>query len=357
VQLLKFGVFDHLDDAGIGLARQYEERLALVEAYERADFYAYHVAEHHGTPHGIAPSPNLFLSAIIQRTSRIRLGPLVMLLNLYHPLRAFEEICMLDQMSGGRLELGLGHGGMPIELGFYGIEPEAAMDRYIEATDIIFKAMAGGTLTHHGRHFDLQNFPVLCSPMQRPRPPMWVGTTRPEPGIWAADHCMNVACVGNAGRVRAVTDAFRARWARRADSDRTMPSLGMVRQIVIADTDEEARDLAAPAYQRWYDTFTYLFRSRDLPMPPSPAKTFEEAVASGFSVVGSASSVRSALCQQASDAGIDYLLCQIAFGSLPLEASLRTVSAMASEIIPHFGPRSSVEIASAAGITTHTGAS
>jgi hypothetical protein len=73
-------------------------------------------------------------------------------------------------------------------------------------------------------------------------------------------------------------------------------------------------------------------------MPPSPAKTFEEAVANGFSVVGSASTVRSALCQQASDAGIDYLLCQIAFGSLPLEASRRTISAMASEIVPYFEP-------------------
>jgi alkanesulfonate monooxygenase SsuD/methylene tetrahydromethanopterin reductase-like flavin-dependent oxidoreductase (luciferase family) len=97
MQPLKFGVFDHMDDAGHGLARQYEERLRLAEACEAAHFRAYHVAEHHGTPHGIASSPNLFLAAMAQRTCHLRFGPLVMLLNLYHPLRAFEEICMLDQ--------------------------------------------------------------------------------------------------------------------------------------------------------------------------------------------------------------------------------------------------------------------
>jgi alkanesulfonate monooxygenase SsuD/methylene tetrahydromethanopterin reductase-like flavin-dependent oxidoreductase (luciferase family) len=68
MQPLKFGVFDHMDDAGRGLASQYEERLRLAEACEAAHFRAYHVAEHHGTPHGIASSPNLFLAAMAQRT-------------------------------------------------------------------------------------------------------------------------------------------------------------------------------------------------------------------------------------------------------------------------------------------------
>src|ERR1700693_6210586 len=96
MQALKFGVFDHMDDAGRGLASEYEERLRLAEACEAAHFRAYHVAEHHGTPHGIASSPNPFLADMAPRPSHVRLGALVMLLNLYTPLRAFEEISMLD---------------------------------------------------------------------------------------------------------------------------------------------------------------------------------------------------------------------------------------------------------------------
>ncbi|MDA9445745.1 hypothetical protein XI01_03140 [Bradyrhizobium sp. CCBAU 21360] len=76
------------------------QSLVLAEAYDRLGFYAYHVAEHHCAAWK-GPSPSLFLSSVAQRTRHLRLGPLVMLFNFYHPLRAFEEICMLDQLSGG----------------------------------------------------------------------------------------------------------------------------------------------------------------------------------------------------------------------------------------------------------------
>ena len=113
---LKFGVFDHLDRGGRSMSDLYEQRLQIVEQYARAVFYAYHVAEHHSTPLGMAPSPSVFLSAVAQRTKALRFGPLVYLLPLYHPLRLAEEIAMLDHLSHGRLEVGIGRGRSPIEL-------------------------------------------------------------------------------------------------------------------------------------------------------------------------------------------------------------------------------------------------
>ena len=89
---MKFGVFEHMDDSGVPLGEQIENRMRLVEAYDRWGFYAYHLAEHHGTPLGLAPSPGLFMAAVAQRTKRLRFGPLVYLLPLYHPLRLIEEI-------------------------------------------------------------------------------------------------------------------------------------------------------------------------------------------------------------------------------------------------------------------------
>ena len=114
---MKFGVFDHMDRGLVPLAQQYEERLKLIEAYDRAGFFCYHLAEHHATPLGMAPSPAVFLSAVAQRTKRMRLGPLVYILSLQNPLRAYEDICMLDHLSNGRLELGLGRGVSPVEIG------------------------------------------------------------------------------------------------------------------------------------------------------------------------------------------------------------------------------------------------
>ena len=137
---MEFGVFDHLDRYGGALADYYEDRLRIVEAYDRAGFYAYHLAEHHSTPLGMAPSPSVFLSAVAQRTSKLRFGPLVWAMPLHHPLRLIEEICMLDQLSGGRLEIGFGRGSVPFEISYYGQNAEERQQIYAERLELILKA-------------------------------------------------------------------------------------------------------------------------------------------------------------------------------------------------------------------------
>ena len=89
---MEFGLFDWIDRGKAPLQKLYEERLRLLEVADSAGFLGYHLAEHHFTPLGMAPSPALFLSAAAQRTQRIRLGPLGYLLPLYNPLRLIEEV-------------------------------------------------------------------------------------------------------------------------------------------------------------------------------------------------------------------------------------------------------------------------
>ena len=334
---ISFGVFDHLDDSGRNLRQQYSDRLQIAAACDLAGFHAYHVAEHHSTPHGLAASPNLFLSAMAQRTSKLRLGPLVMLLNLYHPLRAFEEICMLDQLSGGRLDLGIGRGAVPLELSFFGISAEEAQDRYSEAAEIVLQAMKTDNLSYEGRYFKLNNVPITLSPLQRPHPPLWYGTTRPETALWAADNNINIACIGRSAAIRGMTDAYRSRWSATSAAGARMPMLGMVRNIVVGRTDAGAKALAIPAYERWLETFTHLARTHDLPAPPNLPPPFEQAVDEGHCLVGSVSTVGDALKKQVNEAGVSYIMCHLAFGDLPLAASLDTISAIQSEIMPAFG--------------------
>jgi alkanesulfonate monooxygenase SsuD/methylene tetrahydromethanopterin reductase-like flavin-dependent oxidoreductase (luciferase family) len=123
---MEFGVFDHLDRSPLPLHRYYEDRFAVIEAFDRAGFYGYHIAEHHATPLGMSPSPSVFLAAVAQRTKRLRFGPMIYALPLYHPLRLLEEICMIDQMSGGRFDMGFGRGASPIELRIFGCDPADA---------------------------------------------------------------------------------------------------------------------------------------------------------------------------------------------------------------------------------------
>jgi len=165
---MEFGIFDHLDRSPSSLADYYEERLAVVELFDRAGFHAYHLAEHHGTPLGMAPSPSVFLAAVAQRTKRLRFGPMIFALPLYHPLRMIEEICMLDQMSGGRLDVGFGRGASPIELELFGTKPSEARDIYDESLAIIVQGLRERTVSFKGRHFNFDNVPMEMTPLQKP---------------------------------------------------------------------------------------------------------------------------------------------------------------------------------------------
>jgi len=95
-------------------------RLQLIEFYDRAGFCTYHMSEHHSTPLNLAASPSVFLAAVAQRTKRLRLGALVYVLPAHHPLRLAEEACMLDHLSQGRIEVGIGRGASPHELQYFG---------------------------------------------------------------------------------------------------------------------------------------------------------------------------------------------------------------------------------------------
>ena len=157
---MEFGIFDRPDWIQRDLADHYEDRLKLLEAYDQGKFYSYHLAEHHATPLGTAPSPGIFLSAVAQRTKRLRFGPMVFCLPLYHSIRLLEEICMLDQISDGRLELGVGRGISPIEVGHFGLDPQITPVMYREALDLILMGLKGGELTFSGNHYQVCKMPL-----------------------------------------------------------------------------------------------------------------------------------------------------------------------------------------------------
>src|SRR6202453_5460139 len=135
--LMQFGVFDQNDLGTLPLADQYENRLRLIEFYDRSGFRTYHMSEHHSTPLSLTPSPSVFLAAAAQRTKRLRLGALVYVLPAHHPLRLAEEICMLDHLSSGRLDVGIGRGASPHELQDLGVDPELAPAIYVEAYNVL----------------------------------------------------------------------------------------------------------------------------------------------------------------------------------------------------------------------------
>jgi alkanesulfonate monooxygenase SsuD/methylene tetrahydromethanopterin reductase-like flavin-dependent oxidoreductase (luciferase family) len=330
---MNFGVFDHLDRNDLALADYYEARLKIIEAYDRLGIYAYHVAEHHSTPIGLSPSPSVFLSAVAQRTKRLRFGPMVYALPLYHPLRLIEEICMVDQMSRGRLEIGFGRGAVPEELVYYGAKPAEAQGVYAEALELILQGLTVPMLTFHGRHFNFDGVPMELKPFQQPHPPLWYGVHAPDSAARAARKGLRVISLDPVAATVASFDSFRAAW-RESWTDVALPLMGLGRFVVVADADAAALALARRAYPRWHRSFTHLHRLHGRqtahPRPPD----FDGLVEAGQGIAGSPATVTAFLARELQETGANYCVCQFAFGDLSLTETLQSVELFARDVMP-----------------------
>ena len=330
---MEFGIFDHLDRNDLPLKDFYETRLKLIEAYEHAGFYAYHVAEHHSTPIGMAPSPSVFLSAIAQRTKTLRFGPMVYALPLHHPLRLIEEICMVDQLSGGRLEIGFGRGSSPTEVSFYGQDPAKAQDIYSEARELILRGLTQKQLTFEGEFFSFKDIPMELEPLQKPHPPMWYGVHSVEAAERAARQGLNMVSLDSAKDTRTYNDRYRQVW-RELNGDKPTPKLGQSRFIVIAEKSRDALAAAQRAYPVWHRHFYYLYSIRGgKPTHPRP-ETFEKMMAIGHAIAGDPAEALKFLQAQIDESAANYLVGQFAFGDLTLAESLCSVELFHGQVMP-----------------------
>ena len=253
----RVGVFDHIEhQPDVPLDRLYNDRLELIEQLDRSGFYAYHLAEHH-TPavHSLAPSQNVFLASVAQRTEQLRFGAGVYVLPLHHPLRLIEEVCMLDNLSGGRLDIGVGPGG-ELEAYFWGQEgdPETNRARFDETFAILLEGLSHEELSYEGRFYSFDRVPMRLRPLQQPHPPLWYMRNTET----AARFGMNCGVIGSLDNLQANVSRFRRLWSEHHGSGATNPNgveplVGLMLHIVLAEDETEAIRLAQSAWDafRW----------------------------------------------------------------------------------------------------------
>ena len=220
---MQFGIFDQNDRGPYPLTEQYEKRLALIEFYDRAGFRTYHVSEHHSTPLNVASSPSIFLAgghpAHPPHPPR-RAG---LCAADASSLRLAEEICMLDHLSGGRIEVGIGRGASPHELDYWGVDPDQAQAMYVEAYNVIMQALTKDEVNFDGKHYHYKNVPIDLKPAQLPHPPLWYAVPVPEGAAWPAQNRINIVCGGPIPRIREITDRYRAEWAAAGHAPEQLP--------------------------------------------------------------------------------------------------------------------------------------
>ncbi len=374
---LRFGVFDHIEpQPGLRLDQIYRERLLQIERLDAAGFYAYHLAEHH-TPaiHSLAPSQNVFLASVAQRTTRLRFGPCVYVLPLHHPLRLIEEISMLDHLSAGRLEIGVGRGGV-MEAYFWGQEADSETNyaRYVETLAILREGLSHDRLTHAGRFHRFDDLPMYLRPLQEPYPPLWYMRNP----VTAATDGMHTILVGSLDGLPSAVARYRAAWeeyqgvgARTVQGDE--PMIGLVVHLVVADTDEVALAAAAPAWEkyRWNLAaprrleaerrgLTQFMQAKDgsfgfvgdrpAGLPSREMRRDIDAELErfdqqrhrphpnrlgGVALAGAPAAVREYMDEYVAS-GANYFVCSFQWGDLTHEQAMRSIELFAAEVMPHY---------------------
>lgn len=204
-------------------------------------------AEHHFNPIFIAPSPQLVVASVATRTSKLRLGIMGSVLPLHDGRRFLEECAMLDMLSGGRFEIGIGPGAGDDEAVQSGLPAEQIRPRYYSAADLLEKGTAGPYVTHRDDFYDLVDVPIVPRLHGNPGRRVWTTIMSAGSAEWAARRGWRI-CTGWLPRPFAaqISEAYRAA-ARAAGTPSGPEMLALRRRVFVAPSDTEASELAAAA--------------------------------------------------------------------------------------------------------------
>ena len=331
---IAFGMFDWLDRGPHSVGDLYESRLKLIEAADQAGFYGYHLAEHHSTPLAMAPSPSVFFAALAQRTTQIRFSPMAYLLPMYHPLRLIEEVCMLDHLSNGRMELGISRGVSPYEIANYSVDPAHTREIFTEVREIFRQGMCNEVLNYVGQHFEFRDVPMTLKPVQAPYPPLWYPSFSEDGVEFAAREGMHFMTLGPPSLVTTLMARYRAVAAASDPGDTDTLKLGAMRQIYVAETDAQAFAVAKPAYEDWYHSILRLWHQHN-DHAYDNFFAWDACLAGETILIGSVDTVREQIQRLVSESGINYFIGSFAWGSLSPEESHRSLDLFTSHIVPH----------------------
>jgi alkanesulfonate monooxygenase SsuD/methylene tetrahydromethanopterin reductase-like flavin-dependent oxidoreductase (luciferase family) len=221
------------------LPQLYGEYLEEAVLAERLGFDAVWASEHHFSEDAWNPSPLTFLAAVAARTERVRIGTYVLLLPLHNPVRVAEDIAVLDNLSGGRVDLAVGVGSAAAEFRTFGIPFRERLGRTFEALRIIERCFAGEQFTHRGKYYAFTDVRMTTTPVQKPGPPIWVASMGEQSVARTARRGYHLAA--GAGRGHARYEAL----LRQFGHDRSLRQVASIPlRLHLAETREQAWDEA-----------------------------------------------------------------------------------------------------------------
>jgi alkanesulfonate monooxygenase SsuD/methylene tetrahydromethanopterin reductase-like flavin-dependent oxidoreductase (luciferase family) len=270
--MLRTWVFEFLpeltDQSRHNVSEYIGQYLSLWERDEALGFYGIFFSEHHFGG-SFSSSPNLLIAATAARTKTIRLGVMGVVVPYYTAARVIEEIGLLDQLSGGRLEIGTAV-GVPQELAKLGLTMDQAREIYNEIMEVMDATLETGIANYHGKHFRYDNLRLLPRPAQTPHPPKWSTVVSADTARRAARRKSKV-CTGfsSTEQVREVFEAYIAEsqsMGQIADGDH----LGLRRRVIVSESESEANMMSQSAAERYKKFVANDSRIKFSPVPDAP---------------------------------------------------------------------------------------
>ncbi|MGZ8532164.1 MAG: LLM class flavin-dependent oxidoreductase [Candidatus Binatia bacterium] len=346
---MRFGTFSYNQRRPWASEKQaFDELLEQIELTEKLNFNEAWFAEHHHSDYGMLASPNLMIAALARRTERLRFGNLVSVLPLYDPMRLAEECAMLDILTGGRLNIGLGR-GVPKDDMKHRLDRETAQARFEEGIEILLRAWTGETFSYTGKAWGYEEISCRPQPLQKPHPPIYYGATSPDSPAMVARRGWNLALSRQplANCAKAI-EKYRAELANLGHVNGKGDAI-MVRDIYVADSDDQAWREAVPEIMRFWQLATDNYW-RGETVSEADLKRFTERYAYypggltikrleewGTSLIGSPETVVKKARAMIATAKPDSLVGMFQFGGLKHEQVMHSLELFGTKVMPALG--------------------
>jgi alkanesulfonate monooxygenase SsuD/methylene tetrahydromethanopterin reductase-like flavin-dependent oxidoreductase (luciferase family) len=326
-----FSVNDHYPRLPRSVPQLYNQVLQSCELAERLGFDTFFCAEHHFHEYGVVPDPAVMLSALAQRTKKIRLGTAISILTFHDPRRIAETYSMVDMMSGGRLMFGVGSGYLAHEFIGFGKEGKEKRDRFNENLDIVKRLMAGETLSYKGQFSASEKVVLNVLPHEGRVPPIYVAVLAREAAYHVGKQKNRIFTVPYASckdfkDIGTMLDEYRKGRAEagmpRDDDDHVFTL-----HTYVAKSDQEAREQAKDAYDLYVDTRLY-----------AKKHVYEDIIQNGICLFGSVETVAEKMCRL-HEMGIRHVATMHNFGALDPKLVERSMTLFAKEVMPRVESR------------------
>lgn len=343
---MKFGLmysFVVPPDTGCTNLDAYREMDDLLPLAEELGFEGFHTTEHHFQFNGWAPSPLVVLGKAAGLTKRMRLVTNILIVPLYHPLRLAEDVATLDNLSEGRVTLGVSPGYVSEELAAFGVSAKERFGRFEEALDLMELAWKGEPFTWEGRHFNLPEAKVVPKPVQD-RIPIWYGVSGPKLLRRAAERGVPVTASPR-HTVDELISHFRHYGEVATANGYTPTERPVIREVFIAPTTEAAERLAGPAVTHMFSLYSKKSAQgeRELRNDSGELITHEGMMDfrtfSSRYVIGDPPTAVREIKKLRKQVQLTELICRMQLPGIPTRDLERSIRLFAEEVMPAFSAR------------------